>query len=280
MITKEEIYNHFNQEVVDLEQKIKNIKIHNLKSFWKRSEIKTILMIHRLLPFALATMIISSSNTLENRKILKRNYINGKSQILSTDRLTEYHHEFSTLNHQNNINKIEYTTGWSSNKDNSYSRTIITYEIDNNIDLTDLSSIQNKSKEELEKSLHIIDVQTITKTELNADDQLYREPVIIITRNFLPENKNQKKEEILFSLLYIILITFLGTGINTIRRIILQERIETKLKKLLVRYKKIEESEIAELEEILAIKKENLNLLENNSSTNINNPIPLRKEKI
>ena len=278
MITKEEIYNYLNSEEKELNEKISNLKMYNLKNYFKRRGIDTAFFLHRAAPFALATVIASSTFPMMSaKKPFYRDTIIEKASIRSIDTSTGYHYQSRSFDYEYNTNKLEYSTGWTLDN-NLYTRNIISYEIDNSIDLEDLESLLTKTDQELRESLHIINIETISKIELSPEDELFNEPAIIVTRSFQSddlsyERKETFSEDLWTSVVYIAYIAMVGFGLASIRNIIFKRKVEDNLKKLKNKYRKIDAKEIEELKKLLLIKQENLRLL-NNSDVEVTTPTP------
>lgn len=271
MITKEEIYNSLNREVNELDEKISNFKLYNFKNFFKRTAIGTTLSLNRFLPFAIASILISSTSVMGYKKPFNRDMIIESAQVATVDTSTGYHLETTSFDYTYASNSLEYTTGWQVDENNNYSRTITTYEIDDSIDLKDLDSVLTKTKEELQNSLHITNIKTITKTKLTDDDELFFEPAVIVTRSFTSEDKTIERketagEDIWFTICYIGFTTLVGTGINSVKNIIFKKRLENKLKGLMAKYRRIDRSEIESLKRVLEIKKANLELMSSSAT--------------
>lgn len=269
MITKKEIYNHLNNEEKELNEKVSNIRLYNLKNFFRRRGVDAVFVLHKATPFVLATIIASSTfPMLSTKKPFHKDTIIEKAYIQSINSSTGYNYQRSSFDYKYDTNRLEYSTGWTLDENNLYTRTLTTYQIDDSIDLRDLDSLLSKTEQELRESLYITNIEKISKPELTKEDEMFNEPAVIITRSFTSdelfyEREENTGEDLWTSVLYISYIAIIGLGLASIRNTIFKRKAEKELEKLKLKYRRISAEEIEELKELLLIKQENLKLLNN-----------------
>ena len=281
MTTKEQIYNGLENEVRDLNDKVSNLKIYNLKNAMKRGGINTVYALHKAAPYFLAMVVASSTfPMLSSKKPFQKDPVIEKAFVQNIDTTTGYHYQKRSFDERFDTNSLEYTTGWEIGENNLYTRTLITYEINKSIDLADLDSLLSKTDQELRESLHVTNIEIISKSELTPEDEIFMEPAVIVTRSFRSDDMTYEREEnfgedLWTSFLYIAYVAIIGFGLSAIRKTIIKRKVEDKLAKIKNRYRRIEDYELDELKELLLIKKENLKLLTDPDET-FDSPEPRR----
>lgn len=283
MTTKTDIYNNINNEVKALDQKVNHVKMYNCKVFLKRTGIKAISIVHHVTPFVMASLLISTLN-ITGRKPFERKTVEEHAIVSTIDTSSGYHHESSTFDYDYDYRSLEYTTGWEE-KDGYYNRTIYEYEISNKIDLNDIDSILAMSQEDLKNSLVLINVKTITKPNLSEEDELFYEPAVVVNSFHESEDRTYTRDEtdwevIKYSILYILLISAVGSGLVGLEHLFTKKKIEQKLGELKVRYKRISSSELEDLRKLLEVKKANLDLLNEQQDDSLEMPISPRKVRV
>ena len=268
MKTENEIYNNISNEVKDIEEKIKKLEMYNVKAFFMRRVIDSVAVVHYLAPFVLASVLMSSIN-VTGRKPFERKTVEEHAVVSTFDTSSGYHLEAATYDYNYSDRSIEYTTGWEE-KDGYYNRTIYDYEISNKVDLNDIDSILNMSKEELTELLAITNIKTITKPTLSEEDKMFMEPAVIINSFHDSEDMTYIRDEttwevIKYALLYIIINIFAGVGLKGIERIILKKKVENKLTEIKYKYRNVSEEEFENLIALLKVKKANFDLIDENN---------------
>ena len=173
-------------------------------------------------------------------------------------------HFSSDINYDDEL--IQYSTGSIINDNGLYERTVTSYRVDNEIDLSDVDSILSMTREELENILIITNVKTIRKNVIDPDDEIYMNDAIIVVNHYdyIERNVGIKESEIKNiseTILYIIQSLCWGYACKKGCSLIIKTSFSDKLKRYKLKYKIITEDELENLYKILEVKKKNLDMI-------------------
>ena len=266
MISREQLIEKLTKDVEQLEKQITNREKYNAYNKIKRALIKSGIAVDFALPFILATVIISQALIIKNGSIFKKSSVTKKANVETIDMSDGTHIERFSYDFSYDRELLKYSTGWIINDKGLYQRTITSYKISKEIDLTDTDKIFSMNKEELDKILEITNIKTIQKSYLTNDDSLYNEDTLIVinhgTIEIPSDTMSYNTEENAFALLqFVFLSLFTGIGASGIKKILGKTYISDKLKTYEVLYRPIEADELLEIKAALEIKKQNLVLL-------------------
>lgn len=273
MISREQLIEKLTKDVEQLEKQITNREKYNAYNKIKRALIKSGIAVDFALPFILATVIISQALIIKNGSIFKKSSVTKKANVETIDMSDGTHIERFSYDFSYDRELLKYSTGWIINDKGLYQRTITSYKISKEIDLTDTDKILSMNKEELDKILEITNIKTIQKSYLTNDDSLYNEDTLIVinhgTIEIPSDTMSYNTEENAFALLQIVFLSlFTGIGTSGIKKILGETYISDKLKTYEVLYRPIEADELLEIKAALEIKKQNLVLLTSMDETN------------
>lgn len=273
MISREQLIEKLTKDVEQLEKQITNREKYNAYNKIKRALIKSGIAVDFALPFILATVIISQALIIKNGSIFKKSSVTKKANVETIDMSDGTHIERFSYDFSYDRELLKYSTGWIINDKGLYQRTITSYKISKEIDLTDTDKILSMNKEELDKILEITNIKTIQKSYLTNDDSLYNEDTLIVinhgTIEIPSDTMSYNTEENAFALLQILFLSlFTGIGTSGIKKILGETYISDKLKTYEVLYRPIEADELLEIKAALEIKKQNLVLLTSMDETN------------
>lgn len=273
MISREQLIEKLTKDVEQLEKQITNREKYNAYNKIKRALIKSGIAVDFALPFILATVIISQALIIKNGSIFKKSSVTKKANVETIDMSDGTHIERFSYDFSYDRELLKYSTGWIINDKGLYQRTITSYKISKEIDLTDTDKILSMNKEELDKLLEITNIKTIQKSYLTNDDSLYNEDTLIVinhgTIEIPSDTMSYNTEENAFALLQIVFLSlFTGIGTSGIKKILGETYISDKLKTYEVLYRPIEADELLEIKAALEIKKQNLVLLTSMDETN------------
>ncbi len=265
MINKRQILDKLHTDIDLIEDKINNADNHNVKNAIIRKFIKTGIAIDYAMPYILAGFIMFYAGRHVGRTPFLIDTFEENEQIEVLDTSNGIHN-VRIVDFDNPISHIEHSTPWKLNEYGLYERSLTNYMLYNEGNILDENTVLKMSKEEMDSMFIITDTEIITKPILDEDDEIYNEEVIIV-KNYVsvPDTKIVDESfefNFLTTCLYLIMIFFLGNGIKSFKKVVFQDYIKDKLETLSVHYRVIDEKEIRRLEKVLAIKKENLSLIE------------------
>ncbi|MBR3199065.1 MAG: hypothetical protein IKG27_03525 [Bacilli bacterium] len=269
MITRDELLEKLENDVTEIEDKINNPEKHNIKNAIIRKFLKTGIAIDYALPYILSAIILFSGfknihqTPFYTDDIITRQYLelvdtsNGKHMEEYVDAIDE-------------ISYIEYSTAWQENEYGLYERISTTYML-NDLNIG-LETILNMSPEELDQCFSIYNAEIVVEDNPNALDPTYNDEIVIVTRVFPTNRYTDRKETIIsnsfFTIFYLIMTFLLGRGIQEVKKIVFHDYLKNNLERLEVSYQEIDEEKIKKLNEILELKKENLELVKERKVNN------------
>ena len=126
------------------------------------------------------------------------------------------------------------------------------------------------SKQEIEQILEITNIETIEKKDLKPEDDLYTEDTLIIINHTTSDEVKTVQETSdqnwVHSTLYVFLAGICGIGLTNIRRIFITTTWKDRLKAIEPSLRPLRKDELETMMQILLLKKQNLELLEDNEN--------------
>ena len=275
MLDKKTLMYQLRKDVKDIENKINNKNLYNLKCKIMKFLIKNGIMIDYAIPFIVGGTILFNVMHLGNITPFITDKVNVKAKVETINTSTGiYKEKFSFDNDYDNSIKFQHSTGWKINSDNLYERILTTYKINDFLKIKSNEELLSLTKEEIEDMFIITNVEKIKKTVLEPDDYLYVDDMLFITTAFKNNQKTKIKNEsldanMIYTMAYLTVTFLIGLGIIKLQEKSINKCLRTKLKNLESQYKPITNKEIEFLNKIIEVKKENLILLDE-SSKNIN----------
>ncbi len=263
MMDREKLVDKLSHDVKKMENKIEYIKLYNIRNAIIKTLIKSGIIVDYALPFLLSTIIVSSFQFSKNNPPFIEDEISVKARIETIDTSNGGHIEHLSYDFEYSDKMIQYSTGWTINERGLYQRTITSYRLNNNIDLSDTDKVLAMSKEEIDNILVITNIQTIQKNSLSAEDYIYSEDALIIIDHTISDTemifrKETFGENVLNSTWFIVVLLSWGINIKFLESKIIKEHIRDVLKKYEPLFNKINKEE---MEKILELRKQNLEML-------------------
>lgn len=267
MTSKEEINQILTDDVSIIENKINNIEVVNKKNKILKTLVKIGIKLESARPYITAAILTFYLDpSMINNPPFFLNDLKIKEQIETIDTSSGFHEEKRSFDKEYKEEKLQYSTGWIKNKNGLYERTIISYKLTDDIDLNNKEEILSMSKDQLQQLLQITNVETIKKSHLDEDDELFMEESIIIINHTTSNNtkivKETNEENYRNSIVFLLLVAIIGLGLHGIKNIFTKNKIKDKLEDIEESLKPINEEELKLLKKLLLLKKENLSLLE------------------
>ena len=266
MLNNKYLISKFTKEVEELEKIIKYREFYNIRNFFMSCLIKSGIVFEEALPFIIIGIFVAYLNSSSGKTPFKFDDSMERVYVETIDTSSGVHlkHFSSDINYDDEL--IEYSTGWIINDNGLYERTVTSYRVDNEIDLSDVDSILSMTREELENILIITNVKTIRKNVIDPDDEIYMNDAIIVVNHYdyIERNVGIKESEIKNiseTILYIIQSLCWGYACKKGCSLIIKTSFSDKLKRYKLKYKIITEDELENLYKILEVKKKNLDMI-------------------
>lgn len=287
MKNNQDLLNQLTRDINKLQNKIDHRRLYNLRNYVVRLLIKSGIVLDYALPFILTAIIIANAQASKGNAPFRIDEITENSKIETIDTSSGIHIEKVSYDYYYDEELIEYSTGWIINDNGLYERTVTSYRISDVIDLSDTKKVLSMSKEEIDNSLVITNIETIQKNTLDDEDNIYDSDAIIVINHSMSQDdfilrKETVGENILQSIFYIVLVFISGIGLTFLGKIFLKTRIKDNLKRYESAFKEIKDDDLDIMKKILQLKQENLLLLsdtENNELGEKNYSYKLRKDK-
>ena len=271
-MTNEQLKRKLEKEISKTEFKIRNFRLYNVQAFCKKALLRSGYAIKKVAPYVLASyLIISTPMFNPNRPFIKETSYKGINAI-TMEASNGYCEKYTSFDYEYKTREIQYSTAWAKDEDGFYSRLVTTFSLPENFrEEHSNEEIFDMSLEELQQLITNSTSKKITKAHLEDEDFLYKEPAIVIFDSFESNEQQKPVEEsgianVFHTLFYFLLTGAGGLAIDYSSNLILKRRVENKIKQLIVKNKYITKKELKYLRERLAIKKENMALLNTNAS--------------
>ncbi len=289
MKNRNELIDKLSKDVKKLENKIEHRKIYNVRNFVVKSLLKSGIAIDYALPFILTSIVLAHSYSAKGITPFHIDEITEEASIETIDTSSGIHLENVSYDFSYDDELIEYSTGWVVTNDKGlYERTVTSYRISDEINLSETDKILSMSKEEIEKVLAVTNVKTICKNKLTPEDEIYDADALIVINHHKSDDetitrKETSSENTGTSILFIIAVLLWGNSVRSIEKLFVKTYIRDKLREYELLFRKINKKEIETMKKILELKKQNLTMIDENL-TNIGEikeyPYRLRKDKV
>lgn len=288
MKNRNELVNKLSKDVKKLENKIEHRKIYNIRNFVVKSLLKSGIAIDYALPFILASIVIAHSYSAKGNAPFHIDEITEKASIETIDTSSGIHLENLSYDFSYDDELIEYSTGWVTNDKGLYERTVTSYRISDEINLSETDKILSMSKEEIENMLVVTNVQTICKNTLTPEDKIYDADALIVINHSESENETITRQEtssenIWNSIWFIIMALCWGNNVRNIEKLFVKTYIRDRLREYEPLFRQINKEELETMKRILEVKKQNLAMIDetsNNIGENEGYTYRLRKDKV
>lgn len=264
---RNELVNKLSSDLKRLENKIKHRKIYNFRNIVVELLLKIGIDIDYALPFIFTAVIIAYSNAAEGNTPFYIDEITEKAGIETIDTSNGIHLEHVSYDFSYDDELIEYSTGWITNDKGLYERTVTSYRMSNEIDLSDTDRILAMSKEEIEKILVVTNIQTIRKNTLTPEDEIYAKDALIVVNHTESEDETiirqeTSSENVGKSIWFIIMALCWGNNVRIIEESFIKINIRDKLRKYEPLFTPINKNELETMKKILELKKQNLAMID------------------
>lgn len=272
MNTKKNIIDKLNKDINKVEYQINHTSIYNFYVFLLKLVVNFGITLDKLFPYIISAALIANSNHFQNNKPFNIDKIPVKPSIEVITTSNGITKELISYEKKYNKEEIEYSTGWTINKQGLYERKITTYYLERDIDEYDIDAILNMSKNELESLLKIKNIEIIKKNTLSEDDYLYEKEGIIIINHYISDEEVKLVDETILSNIfnstaYIALVLLLSKTIKFTKKICLKVNIKDELNKIKAQNYYVDFIDREQLIKVLEIKKQNLEILKNGNKT-------------
>ena len=265
MTNKKKILDKLHKDVDDIEDKIANADEYNKRNSIIRKFLKTGIAVDYAVPFIIAGLItLYAGKTINHTPFIIDTH--EENEIIEITDTSNGVHAEKAVDCDYLVSNIEYSTAWKQNEYGLYERTSTSYILYGDEDLTNKETVFSMTKEELDAIFVVTNVEIITKDTLDKEDEIYANEVIIIKNYICSSNIITAKESFEINatttIIYLVITFFFGKGVESFKSLIFQNYIKDCLEMYEAKYKEIDEKEIKKLKQALAIKKQNLSLIE------------------
>ena len=281
-MNKASLVKKLTSEAENLENKIKHRKLYNIKNYIIKALIKSGIAVDYALPFIIAAIIIANLDTIiKGDAPFHIDEIVDKASIETIDTSSGIHIEHISYDFDYDEEIIEHSTGWIKNDKNLYERTVTSYRLNDEIDLSDTNKILSMTKEEIEKILVVTNVKTISKNTLTPEDEIYDEDSLIIINNTESEEDTITRQEtpgenVANSVLFIIASLMWGNSLRCLEKIFVKTYFRDIWREYEPSFRPINKDELEAMKRMLKVKKENLSMISETGNNN-NYSYQLRK---
>lgn len=262
-----DILRELKKDIKVLKNKIEHKDLYNLRNLGGQALIKSGLVLERLLPFLTIAIMLAFNHRNDKTSILRLDTITEKANIETLDTSSGIHEEKVSYDYDYEDSYLEHTTGWVINERGFYERTVTSYRLNEDFDLSKIDDIFNMTKDEIENILVVTNIRTISKNRLLPEDDLYNEEAFIVVNHYESEDIVRERRETVsengFEIFkYLVLILCWGASLGNAKKAIIKTYLGDKLRELEPNFKLITDSEISSLKKLLELKMKNLELLE------------------
>lgn len=271
-MTNNDLVKKLTNDVNKLQNKIEHRKLYNIRNFVVKSLLKSGIAIDYALPFILAAIIIANSQASKGNAPFRIDEITEKAGIETIDTSSGIHLEHISYDFSYDDELIEHSTGWIINDKGLYERTVTSYRLTDEIDLTDTEKVLSMTKEEIEQVLVVTNIQTIKKNTLTPEDSIYNSDAIIVVNHTESEEETLVRQETNSentwnSIWYIVLALCWGNNVRNIGKLFVKTYIRDKLREYEPLFRQINKDELETIKKMLKVKKENLTMINSTSNS-------------
>ena len=274
MMTREKLIEKLEKDIEKTELKISKNEHPSIKNHIISTLLKGGIALKYCLPYLLSSiMVFYFANELTNKtifidKVKDKAYV--EYMITSTDIEREtisYDINYSKEDLYNNC--VIYNTGWKLTDDNEYARKEIIYDYELEDNMFNKDKIVNLTKDTLDEYLEVRETKDIKKDYLTNEDRFYMDEMVIFRKYEISDDifriRNETLPENISDLAALFVAIYLvGQLMNMTLDYTSRRYLDRKLNELEIKYKVLSKNELIELRNILALKKQNLDLITNN----------------
>lgn len=277
MLEKKELLENLKKDLNKLDFKVKHPHLYNAQVRTK----KYLLTAGMLLVFSIPTVFAVTGAEVScneiNHNPFKKDMVEVYEEVGTTRTSNGYFSEERLIYYGINefTNSLSISTGWQLNSNGNYERTE-TYFNHSDLDLSDYETILAMSEDEIRENFKVTKKNTIQKSKLSDNDDMYNEDAIIINYHYKNKDVSELVEEssdrnglsiVLFLLMTAGYTWLIRKGVKIIFKKFPSDRIKEKIET----YTYVTKKDLEELQELLKTKKTNYDMLINES---IEGPVP------
>lgn len=271
MNNRNTLVNKLTRDVKALENKIEHRSLYNIRNVVLKALLKSGIAIDYALPFILASVIIAHSQAAKGDAPFHIDEITEKAGIETIDTSNGIHLEHVSYDFSYDEELIEYSTGWITNDKGLYERTVTSYRISDEVDLSETDKILSMSKEEIEDILVVTNIKTICKNTLTPEDKIYDSDALIVVNHSESEDETLTRQEtssenVWNSIWFIIMALSWGNNTRMVEKLFVKTYIRDRLREYEPLFRQINKEELETMKKILEVKKQNLAMIDETSN--------------
>lgn len=284
MNNRDDLVDKLSRKTKKLENQVNHRTIYNIRNATIRALMKSGVMLDYLLPFIISGIV--NNTKYEENPPFHIDQITEVANQETIDTSSGIHKRRVSYDFTYDQKLIEHSTGWIINDDGLYERVATSYRLNDKIDLNDTESILSMTKEELENILTVTNIQTISKSTLTPEDELYTTDAIIVINHMDSEETKIRPEtfdeNMWNSLGFIIGVAILGYGIDKSKKLLFKTKVRDTLKRYEHLFLYVSKKDWEKRKQLLERQKQDLAILKDIANTIKEDEKPhklLRKER-
>lgn len=264
-MTTKSLVQKLENDIIEIENIKKKRVLYNTRNLAIRSLLKTGAYVANFAAFFLSTTITLNILSYNNMDPFIKNEWEKPLHVYEERSSLEEHQILHSYDEKYDMLSLAFYKGWTQNEQGLYEREEIYFQAGKDI-LENFDVFLNMSLEELQNEFRIIDVKTFSKPVLENDDLKYTEDKVVVGYSYDDYEKAKVVDEpswlIGLSMFLFFAFGAVGGFINIeIEDFFFKNNWKKTMERLEVQYAHINEDDIAKLESKIALMKQNLALL-------------------
>lgn len=286
MITSENISKTIEKDIQKIEKQLHHKKIYNIRNLLITSLLKSGIALDYARPFILAGVIFAYLHTQYRTNSFEINEIPEYASVMSTKTSNGFERKLSSFDITYSEESFKHSTAWTINELGLYERTVTSYKVK----FKKYSSpeiLLDMTKEEIDKILEVTDIEIVQKNELEEEDFFYNEDIFILVESYIDKEQilmhTETKKEHLQELIFYWMITGLGGAFITEaerRNLLLKSYPKDFFRKCIPQFRIITNKEQTILEKELKIKRQNLDMLNEDTKSFSQEEVKVLKREV
>lgn len=272
MKNNKSIVNKLATDVKKTEKQIEQRNLYNIRNTIITIVLKSGIAIDYALPFIISSLIILNIYLDKKNPPFIIDNIKEKANVETIDTSNGINIKHISYDFNYDEESLEHSTKWIIDENNLYERTSTSYKINDEINLNETKKILSMSKEELDNILDITNIETIYKSVLTPDDEIYNDDILVITNHTKSETETITRpetpiENVLNTSIFLTLSLCCGFTISIMKKHLAKTSIKDKLKEYEQSFNTIKIDDLNKMKQLLKIKKQNLIMLSKTATT-------------
>lgn len=272
MKNNKSIVNKLATDVKKTEKQIEQRNLYNIRNTIITIVLKSGIAIDYALPFIISSLIILNIYLDKKNPPFIIDNIKEKANVETIDTSNGINIKHISYDFNYDEESLEHSTKWIIDENNLYERTSTSYKINDEINLNETKKILSMSKEELDNILDITNIETIYKSVLTPDDEIYNDDILVITNHTKSETETITRpetpiENVLNTSIFLTLSLCCGFTISIMKKHLVKTSIKDKLKEYEQSFNTIKIDDLNKMKQLLKIKKQNLIMLSKTATT-------------